>query len=317
MPRQRRARARSRVARARATRDRGSARRRRRGPGAAAPRASATRRRDLADDADRRRRPPARRSPRSGRHEERLASPARSAASTPSASQSCSTTPFTSKKSTSRARPDQCSARAPRRSSAHGQRRAFRRSRCDEARSPISNSATSRRPCRRLCATASTRPRRRGAATAAACRTWPTAGWRRATTGRRPAVANARRRLRFDEPERDRFGQTGGGQHPPHQLIARDARIGRRRRRGHDGERRLELVEAVVAADFLDEIDFAQQIDAERRRHDVPAVGGRRDRQARGRAGSARRRRRGPRGRAAARAARGAGAASAGRAAPG
>ena len=54
---------------------------------------------------------------------------------------------------------------------------------------------------------------------------------------------------------------------PPHELVARDARVGRRRRRRHRREGRLELVEAVVAADFLDEIDLAQQIDAEGR-HD-------------------------------------------------
>ena len=35
----------------------------------------------------------------------------------------------------------------------------------------------------------------------------------------------------------------------------------------------------MVPADFLDQIDFAQEIDAERRRHDVPPVGCRRDRQ--------------------------------------
>ena len=36
-----------------------------------------------------------------------------------------------------------------------------------------------------------------------------------------------------------------------------------------------------MTADLFDEIDFAQQIDAERRRDDVPAVGGRRSRRGR------------------------------------
>ena len=71
--------------------------------------------------------------------------------------------------------------------------------------------------------------------------------------------------LPFDEAERDGFGITGARQDAAHQRVARDARIGRRRRR-HDRERRRELVEAVVPPDFLDEIGLAQQVDAERRR---------------------------------------------------
>ena len=85
------------------------------------------------------------------------------------------------------------------------------------------------------------------------------------------------RGLRLDEAERDRFGQAGRRQHAPHAADRADragraaapaAVIGR--------ERRLELVEPVVPADLFDQIDFAQQIDAEGRRDDVPSVGRRR-----------------------------------------
>ena len=93
---------------------------------------------------------------------------------------------------------------------------------------------------------------------------------RRGRAGRRERLS----RLRFDETERHRFGEPRRRQHPPDEPVARNARIGRRRRRGHRGEGRRQLVESVVAADFLDEIDFAQQIDAKRGRGHVPTVGG-------------------------------------------
>ena len=78
--------------------------------------------------------------------------------------------------------------------------------------------------------------------------------------------------LRFDEAERHRFGEAGGGQHAARELIARDARIRRGCGLRHHRERRLELVEAVVTADLFDQIGFAQQIHAEGWRDRVPAV---------------------------------------------
>ena len=97
------------------------------------------------------------------------------------------------------------------------------------------------------------RRRRRGPerATGAACRTSPRAGSR----ARRASAAGRRERLgrlRLDETERHRLRQTGRRQHAAHQLVARDARVGRRRRRGDDRERRRQLVEPVMAADLLD-----------------------------------------------------------------
>ncbi|MND06216.1 hypothetical protein D3C83_274780 [compost metagenome] len=47
-----------------------------------------------------------------------------------------------------------------------------------------------------------------------------------------------------------------------------------------DAQVRRQAVEAVVAAHFLDEIDFPHEIDAERGRGDRPAAGRRGDRQA-------------------------------------
>ena len=61
--------------------------------------------------------------------------------------------------------------------------------------------------------------------------------------------------------------------------IPLDARIGRRRRGTHRRERRFQLVEPVVTADFFDQVDFTQKIDAKRRREDIPSLGCRRDRQ--------------------------------------
>ena len=83
--------------------------------------------------------------------------------------------------------------------------------------------------------------------------------------------------FRFDESERDRFRQAGCRQDPANEPIARNARIGRRSRRGDDRKGRRQLVEPEVPPDFFDEIDFALQIDAEGRSVDVPAIGGRRD----------------------------------------
>ena len=62
-------------------------------------------------------------------------------------------------------------------------------------------------------------------------------------------------------------------------LIARDPRIGRRRWLGQHRKTCLEAVEAVVAPDFFDEINFADEVDTERRRDDIPAVSGRANRQ--------------------------------------
>ena len=67
---------------------------------------------------------------------------------------------------------------------------------------------------------------------AAACRTSRTAGSRRAIdrAARRRRRRNGSAALGLDEAERDRFGQPAAVSDPPHQLIARDARIRRRRR---------------------------------------------------------------------------------------
>ena len=60
----------------------------------------------------------------------------------------------------------------------------------------------------------------------------------------------------------------------PDALFARRARIGRRRRLGHRRKGGFELVEAVVAADLLDEVHFAQQIHPEGRCDGVPPIDG-------------------------------------------
>ena len=51
-----------------------------------------------------------------------------------------------------------------------------------------------------------------------------------------------------------------------HAAIARDARIRRRRRLLDAGERRRQVLEAVMTADFLDQIDLAVHVDAPGRR---------------------------------------------------
>ena len=142
-------------------------------------------------------------------------------------------------------------------------------------REPISNSPTSRRPCRRLCATASRRPGtsdgRSTSNLADSGFATPTISWRRRSARTAGAACASMK------PKVTASGQPRRRQHPANQVVARHAGIGRRRRRrSRGGNARLELVEPVVTADLFDEIDFAQQIDAEGRRRHVPAVGGRR-----------------------------------------
>ena len=149
--------------------------------------------------------------------EKRRASPARTRGATPSTSHSRSTSPLTSKKSTSRAGADQCSAvAAPVQAIATPRRLAVG---CGEARADFEQ------PRRRGGRGAGCARRRRpdpAAATAAARRTWPTAGSRRATScAASPSVGERLGGPRFDEAERHRLGQPGGRQHPPHQLVAR------------------------------------------------------------------------------------------------
>ena len=144
-----------------------------------------------------------------------------------------------------------------------------------EKRAPISNSATSRRPCRRLCATRVHQPgherraqhvelrRQRvgdgdevaGSAAngSAACRSMKP----NVTASDSPAAVSTRRTSASR-------GMRGSG-----------GRRGDRLR----GERRREPVEAVVPADLLDEVRLAHEVDAEGRRFHVPAVGRGRHRQ--------------------------------------
>ena len=177
----------------------------------------------------------------------------------------------TSKKSTSRRRPT--SVRAPPRRSRQCRRRASRR--CEVKRAPISN--------RRDVAAAVAPVVRDGVDQARQQRRPQRVELRRQRVGdadqRRRVIpgANARAAIAFDEPERHRLREARRGQHSPDQLIAGNAGIRRRRRRVITREGRLELVEAVMAADFLDQVDLAQQVDAEGRRDDVPAVGRARD----------------------------------------
>jgi hypothetical protein len=182
---------------------------------------------------------------------------------TPSASHNSCTRPFASKKSTSRWPPDQCS-KAPLPVHARPTPAFHRRRRTAR---PISNNPTSRRPWRRLWRTASTRPGKSagrsvsnfadsGFATATAADENASTAFAsmnpNVTASDSPAAARIRR-TNWSRPMRG----SGGG-----------AAV------GDDRERRLELVEADMPADFLDEVCLAQQIHAEGRRDDVPAVGG-------------------------------------------
>src|SRR5881396_337007 len=80
------------------------------------------------------------------------------------------------------------------------------------------------------------------------------------------------RRLCLDESERHSFGQPGRGEHAADQLIAWHAWVGRRRRRGRDRIGGLQLVEAVMAADFFDEVDLAHEVDPYGWRDDIPSI---------------------------------------------
>src|SRR5690242_4471437 len=91
-------------------------------------------------------------------------------------------------------------------------------------------------------------------------------------SGLTAARSKGLRRGRFHESECDRFRKTGPGENLPHELVAADSGIRWRRRRGDDRERGGQLVEAEMAADLLDQIDFANEIDAERRNDRVPAI---------------------------------------------
>ncbi len=174
------------------------------------------RRREEADEADRR-------SPASTRRglagdEKRRRAPARTAAATPSASHSCSTTPLTSKKSTSRAGADQCSGAAapvqarptPRVSPAvDGEARADLEQRdvapavTPVVRDGVDQAGQERRPQH-----VELRRQRIG-------------DGRRAPLRRRRPRTRAPPRLSMN-PKVTASRQPGGGQHPAHQMVARD-----------------------------------------------------------------------------------------------
>ena len=141
-------------------------------------------------------------------------------------------------------------------------------------RAPISNSATSRRPWRRLCATASTRP---GRSDGRSVSNLADSGLASATDrGRRPARTRraAAASMKPNVTASEKPAAVSTRRTSP---SRGDSRVGGRRRRRERRERRLELVEPVMAADFLDEIDLALQIDPKRGSGDFPAVGHRGD----------------------------------------
>ena len=203
-----------------------------------------------------------------------------------SASQTRSTTPFMSKKSTvARAAAPVLGRRCP--VQAHASARRSPRGR--EKRAPISNSRTSRCSRRRLCATASTRPGSAdGRSTAKFSDSGLAIGTRSPSAGERRR-GGLRRRSRTSRPRRNPAPVMTRAQLP----RARDARVGRRRRRGQRGKRHRQLVEAVVARDLLDQIDLAQHVHAPRRhRTRASRRSPRVEREPEARRGCARRRRR-------------------------
>ena len=184
-------------------------------------------------------------------------SPAQNERATPSARTARSTTPLTSKKSTFRVAVDQCSAAAR---STPARRARVSPSR-EVNRAPSSN--------KRDIAASMTAVVRDGVDEARQQRRTQRVEFRRQRV--RDAHDRVRRReglrgLRLDEPERDGFRQPGRREHAADERSRVACGSGAGAAAVHRRKRRLERVEAVVPADFFDEVHFAQQIHAERRR---------------------------------------------------
>ena len=205
-----------------------------------------------------------------------------------SIAQTCSTRPLTSKKSTSRAPPDQWSPRCRRSTPSPrcGVSPLTRETRADleqphvapavatVVRDGVDEAGQERRPQRVELGGQRVRDRQDIFEAEA----------RRA---RRDILAlrtqRARRsleqvdRLRFDEPEGHGFGESRGGQDAAHQLIAPDARVGRRAPDAVSaGKVGGSLSKPVVPADLFDQIHLTQRSTRKVGTIDVPAVGGRR-----------------------------------------
>ena len=188
----------------------------------------------------------------------------RNVAATPSARTSRSTTPL-SRRNRPRAPPDQCAA----------WRRAGPRERHARVSPPDENACRSRTARRRVGRGGGCERRRRpgrAGATAAACRTCRRADSRRQQLGRRPPLSNASAAFASMNPNvtaSDRPAAVSTRRTSRSRGIAGSGGGAGAVTTGNVAG---ELVEAVMPADFLDEIDLAQEIDAERRRDDVPAV---------------------------------------------
>ena len=76
---------------------------------------------------------------------------------------------------------------------------------------------------------------------------------------------------RFDEREGDRFGEAHAEQRRRARVVARDARVGRRRRLLRRRGSRRQMLEAVVTADFFDQVHRPMHVDAPGRAVTVPA----------------------------------------------
>ena len=74
------------------------------------------------------------------------------------------------------------------------------------------------------------------------------------------------------EPERHRFVESRGGEHATQVPGARDARIDRRRRGRQCRECGRQPIEPMMTRDLLDQVDLALHVDAPCRHRDVPAV---------------------------------------------
>ena len=127
----------------------------------------------------------------------------------------------------------------------------------------------------------------RAAATAAARRTAPTAGWRW-RPGRRP-TANSRADFSLDERERHALAEPGRRRQPPQRAVLLEPLVGSRRRLRERRERGGQAVVAVVARDLLDQVDVARDVDAPRghRHHRVARGASSAEHEARGPRGSA------------------------------
>ena len=147
---------------------------------------------------------------------------ARSPGRCPSASASRSTTPLTSKKSTSRAPPPVLRRRA-----GPGERDAACFAVAREAGADLEQPRRRARPWRRLCATASTRP---GSSDGRSTANFSDSGLASGDDGVAAPRCERRGAPALDEREGHRLGEAGRRQHAPDGPVARDARVGRRRR---------------------------------------------------------------------------------------